>query len=461
MNAEELQEVLLSSPPILVKTVKDVDLGLPKWSDLEKQYDPMKHAIMTDTVKYPPKTNETGGDDFKRTPLGLQKLAVKRISQSMFSTPVYRTYSYDTNSESQKRAAELLEEEYKVQNTINASNIERSKLLNASCQIATVWWVHEKEQMILGEPTKFALGHKTYSPKNGYALYPHFNQYDELVLIGIGYQGTDKKERLDVYTDAIYVRYVKGENDWEEEEGTRRPLEFMPVVYTSIEEPVWGGDDGTALVEQLEEMESYQGLYIKSNSLPTFALDMGEINGGVQIQGTEASTDKRRVILVGKGGKMQDVTWKGAGESIQQRYARLRNSFFEQIQMPDISFATLIASNTSAENKELVFADAKQKAIDLGGEWMKFFMQEIEIVKRFCATIFPSYKNDMMMLSVLSEIVPYNVKSEMDTAKYIALAGDNMSQSTKVRLLGEVNDVEQEIEAINEELQQQSNQGLL
>ena len=36
MNAEELQEVLLSSPPILVKAVKEVDLGLPKWSDLEK-----------------------------------------------------------------------------------------------------------------------------------------------------------------------------------------------------------------------------------------------------------------------------------------------------------------------------------------------------------------------------------------------------------------------------------------
>ena len=84
----------------------------------------------------------------------------------------------------------------------------------------------------------------------------------------------------------------------------------------------------------------------------------------------------------------------------------------------------------------------------------------MKYVRRFCATIFPSYKNDMMMLSVLSEIVPYNVKSELNTAKYIALAGDNMSQSTKVRLLGEVNDVEQEVEAINEEARQQSNQGL-
>lgn len=463
MKKEEIYELFASgSIEDIIKEIEEVDTGLPNWErDLRPQYDPMEHAIMKDLIKYPPKLDDRGQDEFKRTPLGLQKLAVKRISQSMFATPVYRTYSYDKDQEQQQTAVELLESLYKVENSIDATNIERAKRLNASCQIATVWWARELEDpYYLGqEQTRWALGHKTYSPKDGYKLFPHFNEYEELTLIGIGYENAKKQDVMDVYTQDMYVRYVR-EEEWVEEEGSRRPLEFMPVVYIQTEEPVWGGAEGTAIVEQLEEMESYQGLYIKSNSLPTFAVDMGDTAGKTKSKEIEKSTDRRRLIEVGKGGSITDVTWKGAGESIDSRYKRLRNAFFEQLQMPDISFATLIASNTSAENKELVFADAKQKAIDLGGEWVKFFKQEMNIVKKFSYIIFPTFRTAMEQIGVRTELVPYDVKSEMDTAEYVNVAGGSMSLGTRVRLLGAVDDVQQEVEAIQEEGRATSNQGI-
>jgi hypothetical protein len=86
MTVEELNDILAKKPTDVVKGLQETSYpDLPKWSDLVKQYDPMQHNIQ-DTTLYPAKLNDANRDDFKRTSLGLQKLAVSRIAQSMFVT---------------------------------------------------------------------------------------------------------------------------------------------------------------------------------------------------------------------------------------------------------------------------------------------------------------------------------------------------------------------------------------
>jgi hypothetical protein len=239
-----------------------------------------------------------------------------------------------------------------------------------------------------------------------------------------------------------------------------KDLEIFPVLYMNTTEPVWGGAAGTSLVEQLEEMESYQGLYIKRNTSPTFTLDYGELQPGdtQKTDVAETSSDSRRIIKVGKGGNMQDVTWQGATEAIEARYQRLRNAFFEQIQVPDTSFSNMIKSNTSAENKELIFADSRAKAEDLGGEWEKMLFSEMEIVKAFAKIMFPSYSAALDLITARRVIKPYNVRTKKENAEYVATAGDAMSMGTKVRILDEVDDVEQEVEIIEAGASAQANQ---
>jgi len=460
MTIEELQVILTRNPSEVVKGLQVTSFpNLPKWSDMIKQYDPMKHKIW-DTTTYPEKKNENDVDDFKRTAFGLQKLAVGRLAQMMFAFPVQRIYNYDTESQSQQRAVDILEEVYRTRNFIDSENVERAKALNASCEMATVWWVYEREDFVEGEVLKEKLTHKTYSPFTDHKLYPITDDNGEMLVLSIHQVNADNSETQTVYIaqPTPEVRVFKKTDDWAEILEKRQTLEFFPVVYSNIKETVWNGDEGTNLVEQLEEMESFEGMYIKRNATPTFVIDYGDIVGGIQSSNVEKSDDARRFIRVGKGGSVNDVTWAGATEAIEKRFKRIRNAFFEQVQIPDISFANLLNSNTSADNKELVFTDAKAKAEDLGGEWERLFFQEIEIVKNFLKIMVPSIANDLDQISVRSQVRPYSVKTKKELAEYIATGGDAMSLKTKVSILGEVDDVNHEVDTIQAENNTQSNQ---
>lgn len=461
MTREELEKILTKSPEEIVKDLQKTSYpNLPKWDDLVKQFDPMQHSIWNETT-YPPKLNDNNQDDFKRTALGLQKLAVSRVAQSMFSTPTKRTYNYDKKSEQEQKIVDILEQVYRTDNYIDSENIERAKKLNASCQIATVWYAYEQENIIEGESSKLKLGHTTYSEMDGYKLYPILDENGNMLVISIGYTDAEEKEHMDVYINAEIPQYIRFDKigDWiKNEDRSKSPLEVFPVVYAPLPEPIWGGDAGTNLVEQLEEMESYQGLYIKRNALPTFTQVMGDVTGMQQAEITESSNDSRRIIKLGVGGSMEDVTWAGADEAITSRYNRIRNAYFEQVQMPDTSFANMINSNTSAENKELLFVDAKAKAKDLGGEWEKLFYDELIIVKKFAAVFFPKFAKLLETISIRSTIIPYSIKSKKENAEFVATGGGAMSLATQVAELGLVDDVNAEVEIIQEERGIQSNQ---
>lgn len=464
MTREELQEILDKSPEDILKDLKKSSFTIPDWTALEKQYNPMKHKIW-DKTAYPAKPDEKQNDDFKRTAYGLQELAVSRMSQAMFSRPVTRLYNFDETNESQKKAIDILEQLYRVENFIDSSNLERAVMVNASCQMVTVWKAFEHPLRIENEDSKFILSHSSYSAMEGYEIYVRTDENDVILYVYIAYKDEEDKEKVDIYVNgginSSELHRFEKIGEWDYVKGyPKKDLFPFPVVHTWIKEPVWKGDAGTNLVEGLEEQESYQGMYIKRNSLPTFTLDYGE-NPGTVSTSEESSSDSRRIIVVGKGGAMKDVTWAGAGDAVESRHLRLRNAFFESAQIPDISFANLLNSNTSAENKTLLFTDSKARAKQLGGAWEKLFHQELKIVLEFAKVMFPKYKEAFNSISVRSEINPYSVNTKKDTAEYISLAGGSMSQSTKVRLLGEVDNVDEEVQRIEAENSVNANQGLL
>jgi len=463
MTQEQL-DLILSEPDIekKIKLLSVSSFNIPKWSDLQKQYDPDKHAIKTDLVRYPIITNpETGSDDMKRITRALQKLAVNRMAQVMFSTPVTRSYNYDRDSESQQTAVDVIEQIYRTDNYIDAENIERAKKNNASCQVATVWRVYEEPNKIKDQETKYRLAHTSYSEMDGYKIYANIDNNRNLIVVSFSYKDSSDIEYFDVYVGGAepqFISYTK-KDKWEltnlgsgEDKKNPRKLEFFPVSYTYLNEPVWGGDSGTTQVETIEETVSYRAMYIKKNSIPLATMDMGDTTGMTASNETESQTNQRRVVKVGKGGKIEYVVWDVNNGTSENQINDMVKAFFEDNQIPDISFSNAVKSNMSADNRELVFADSKGKAIDLGGEWEKLFNDEInKIVIPFAKIMFPKLAKEFDSISARSKIRPYTIKSDKENAEFVSVAGSAMSLETKVRTLGKTDDVQGEIDMINEE----------
>lgn len=463
MKQAQLPEILALSIDEQITAFQVSGFDVQDWADLEPQYEPMQHEIIKNKVKYPPKINpETGVDDIKRTVFGLQKLAVDRISQAMFITPVKREYDSE-DSEAELKAISFLESIYRTENSIDGVNIERSKSLNASCQIVTIWSAIDKPLIIKGEQSKKTLKNYTYSPIDGYDIWAQKDEFGDIFTIGIAYKDSDELEHFIVYVSGQspqVIKYEKLEDGWAQNTELSTSLPFFPCVYAYLKQPVWGGDSGTNKVEQLEEMETYQGYYVKKNQSPLHTIDKGDTTGMSTTEGEEKDDDARKLVVLGKGGKVESITWEGAGTNLTERMTRIRNAFFEEIQLADSSFATLIASNTSADNKEILFMDPKNKAIDLGGEWEKFFLQEFKIVKEFVKVMFPSLASALDLISARSIVKPYNIRIRKDTAEYVSIAGESMSLETKVRILDEVMDIEKEVELINGLNAANANQGI-
>jgi hypothetical protein len=463
MTIEELKLILAKAPSEIIQDLQKSSYTLPPWSDLQKQYDPLLHEIKVNTKRYPIKLNEFGYDDFKRIVLGLQKLAVSRIAQAMFTNPVERLWNNAPDSQREQTAVNIVEQLYRVENYSDSENVERCKRWGASCQFATIWKTYEKPNEIEGEISKLKLTHTTYSEMDGYKLYPQIDENGNLLVLLIVYKDSDNKDHAYLYAnlETPLLQVFDNVEGWKLNAELSKPLSVFPVSYLSTAEPVWGGNAGTALVEEMEEMLSFQGLYIKKNSAPLFTQDMGDTTGMQNKTTDEKPDDARRIIRVGKGGSMRDVTWAGATEAVKLQYKTLREAFFEQVQMPDISFANMMNGNAlSADSKEMLFADAKNKAQDLGGEWGRMLYNEMMLILEFAKIMFPGYAKEFSKLRARSVIKPYSIRSKKENAEYVSLAGDSMSKTTKVRILGEVDNIEDEVNEIEQEISSQANQGI-
>ena len=130
------------TPAQKIEDLKLKTVTVPPWSKLEKEYEPKYHPVMTDKT-YRDKVNKKGEViRMCRITLGLQKLAVKRMTELAFGIPVKRVYNATNDNE--KKAAKIMEGVFK-KNRIDSINVERGRALYASCEFATIWYSQEQD----------------------------------------------------------------------------------------------------------------------------------------------------------------------------------------------------------------------------------------------------------------------------------------------------------------------------
>ena len=439
----------------ILADLKKKTIVVPGWSKLEKEYDPTKHPVMTD-LSYNSKEGTKGKDKkVTRVILPWQKLAVRRMGSLAFGIPVKRVYKPDDDS--QKTAAAVIESIYK-RNHINSVNLERSKFMYASCEVVTIWYTQEIEggTVYAGEESKYKLRCKNYSPMKGDALYPLFDEYDDMIALSVEYVRMEDGTRVtyfETYTADHHYRWrmegSKAVPDMDPE-----PIKIGKIngVYGFRPLPVW--EEQSENVYEAEWTYSYNGNYVRKNSRPNWVV-FCDPQDKVRV-GQEKDDPRlgRNVLKYPANAKAEYKTWDQSIESIKFHTSELKANFFMGLQLPDMSMENMKTTPMSGEARKMMFIDAQMKVLDEAGIWIEYFDREMSVVKAFAEKMFPKLAEAIRSLEVENIITPFTIREEGERiTNYTNATGGKpvMSQRTAVARLGMVDDVDEEMKQIEDE----------
>ncbi len=438
-----------NDPVWVIGRLKEKSIRVPAWATLDKAYDPKKHPVM-DKKLYPDKVTKKGVQKVTRITLSLPKLAAKRMSGLMFGLPVKRIYK--TQSDEEKRAANIIEAIF-AKNRIDSVNRERGKQLFASCEVATIWYSQEQDTTYSGEPSRLKLRCKSYCPMNGDAIYPLYDEYDDMIALSIEYQrreGDRDVTYFDTYTATEHIRWRTEGSSPEEEIRESIELAKIPGVYLYRPEPIWEGEAEN--VYEAEWTLSRNGNYIRKNARPNWVIFSDE-----KVKtGQEPTNDNegRNVLRYPKDAKAGYVTWQQAIESIKYHVEEIKRNFFTNLQLPDMSMDNMKSTPMSGEARKMLFIDAQMKAEDESGPWLEFFDREVNVVKAFAKKMYPSLAGAIESLQVEVLISVYQIRDETERINNLTNATNGKpiaSQRTAIQRLGWVDDVDAEIAQLESE----------
>lgn len=437
----------------VIAALKEKTICVPMWTGrdgLLQQYDPTKHPVMN-KAKYPDIVKEDGYQPVTRVTCDLQRLAVKRMTELVTGIPVKRVYKPE--NERQREVATYIEKIFS-KNRIDSVNIERGSMLFAGCEVMTLWYAVEQRHTAYGFPSRLKLRCRNFSPMNGDALYPLFDEYGDMVAMSVGYtrkKGKKLVRYFDTYTANKHIKWSDEQGEWAEVENEDITLGKIPCIYMYRPTPIW--EDTSRIVYEIEWALSRNGNYLRENSKPLFVVFADEEVG----YGKEKSPNKefKAVAQYPANGKAEYVTWQQAVENLKFYVSELRNLFFTQLQLPDWSYEKMSQQALSGESRKQLFIDAQLKVKDESGRLIEFFDREVNVVKAFAKIMLgDDYAADIDALPVEVLITPFTITDEKDTINNLMTANGGepiISQRESIEQLGWSDDVDKTLREIRQQ----------
>lgn len=433
----------------VITDLKKKSIVVKPWEELRKEYDPKEHPVMKDPA-YKDKATKKGIEKVTRIKLGWQKLGTKRMTEMMFAIPVSREYKI-TNEQEQK-VAEIMEDIFDL-NGIDSLNIERGRSLFASCESVTLWYAQDTPAVYAGEKSDIKLRCKNFSPMKGDTLYPLFDEYDDMIALSVEYTRCEGKHTVtyfDTYTADEHIRWRTDGSTTQEDLREKITLGKIPGVYIHRDEPIW--EDLSGNVYEAEWTLSRNGNYIRKNARPNWVV----FSDAKTQYGKEPANDNagRNIMQYGQNDKAGYVTWQQAIDSIKFHVETIKQDFFMQLQLPDMSMENMKATPMSGEARKMMFVDGQLKVTDEKGAWLEHFRREVNVVKAFMKLMYPHLKDAVNSLKVKIVITPFTIRDEKDRVDlYTSATGGKsvMSQRTAVAKLGYAENVDDEMEQMAKE----------
>lgn len=449
----DIKEILSLSPTDAIRELSKKAVKITPWADIEKEYDPKKHAVL-DKSKYPDIVTEAGkAEAVTRVVVPFQKLAVNRISELCFATPYRRSYQAD--SDGHKEAMKVLERIIR-KCRIDSLNRMRSKKYFACCEVATIWNAVEKENTTYGFKSSLRLRQRTFSPMDGHKLYPLFDDYGDMIAFSVEYTSNGVRY-FETLTDERRIVWRNDGREWEVESDEVHTIGKIPVVYMYRGAKFW--EDSSSNVDEIEFSLSRNGNYLRRNSKPLLAVMSDKEEGGfdeeeeLQEYEKDSNSEFRSIFALPKGSSMNYVTWDGAPDALKFHYQTLRSLFFDSLQLPDWSHSEMKSTPMSGESRKQLNIDGKLKVLDEAGELELFLSRELSVLSSFASIMRPDLAEAFASLDVDVEIVPYEITDEKDTISNVSQAKSSglISQREAIAFLAWSSDPDKTLEEIREE----------
>lgn len=439
----------------IIDSLKKKTVIVPEWEKLKAEYDSTEHEVMTDKVG----RKDRKGVKAARITYGMQKLATRRMTQMAFTVPVKRTYKHgnDPVKLEQSKALEKLYQKVRI----DALNKKRFKAYFAACEIATIWYVVEKQNKDYGFDSKFKLRSVTYSPMDERfskmeqaKVYPLFDDYGDMIALSIEYKvNVDQKviTYFETYTAEKKYVWKKDTGDWEVVKGPASiAIGKIPGAYINRPEPIW--EDQTNNGKEIEYTLSRQSDILRRNTAPVM-----KVTGKLVDSSSKPEGDVSREVYQFEGdGNVDYVKPPIDHEAVESFIKSMKDNISEELQLPSLALKDITGAGLTEESRKQLLVDAHLKVGEEEGDIIEFLSRECNVLKSFLGLMNAKWKDSINDLEVEHEIIPFVMNNDSAEIENLSKATGGkaiMSQRVAIQRAGYVSEeeIDAEIKRIQEE----------
>jgi len=426
-----------------------------------------KHAILTDFNRRDKQVGDTPKTrrivKHAKEVLTLQKRIVNSAVQFLFGTPLTLVLQNDTG----KDAFAVITDIWK-KNKLDYFNKSLARELFVERKAAELWHVPPTATGTAKPRARVTL----LTKKNGYRIYPHFDEYGDMDAFTILYNTTDSAgkpvDNATIYTALKIIDAKKSEgNEWvvtPRNKTGENILGLIPIVYYEQEETEWEG-----VGSEINRMEDLISNFADTNDY--FGSPVLQSKGIIENLPKKEETGKAVSVKpeLGEDGKIyypggiEFITWDRAPEAIVIEYNILKDIVYGQTSTPDLSFSNVKGmTNLSGIAIRLMMTDALNKAKDKQEVFGPATERRISILKTIAAKLNVSQATSINSLEidiVFNESIPQDDKEIIDALSIARGGNPTMSEQTAVRRNPMVTDPESDLEKMKSDRDQVKNLG--
>lgn len=447
MNLEEIFSA--QETATLIERLKQRSYTVPDWGKLLADYEPQFHKIVNDRIGRKDKVHKDGSVDIAaRIPIGLEKLLTKRMTEFTFAIPVKRVYT--SANEVQKQIAAAIEAIYKTAH-IDTENIKRGQAYYASCEIFTMWYAVNRPNTLYGFDSQYKLKCQTFSPMDLCKLYPLMDETGDMIAMSFEYERRTSSNTtitfFETFTADRHYKWQQFGKDWEEVgEPERISILKIPGAYLMRPQPCFAGLQ--PLREDLEYTISRNSDIVAYNASPILKI-VGNLIGG------EHKGETRRVYRVSEKGDVGYVSWAQSVSALEYHTTALLKYFWQQSQMPDISFENLKSlGQVGFDARKMMLTDAHLKIGEEAGSWLEFLNRECNVIKAFLKKLNVKWAGEVDKVAVEHVITPFIIEDEQAQLDYHMKANGGKpveSHRESIQRIGKAQNVDETLSAIQTE----------